>query len=71
MKHGQKVYIPELNEVGTIEEIVKDNRNVFGTGYRISKVKVKGKIIDVFYMVVENWDLITKFYYFIAKLFKK
>lgn len=71
MKYGQKVYIPSLNEVGTIEEIVKDNRNVITTGYRISKVKVKGKIIDVFYLVVENWDLITKFYYFIKKIFKK
>ena len=66
MKYGQKVYIPSLNEVGTIEEVVR----VPG-GQRISKVNVKGKIIDVFYLVVENWDLITKFYYFIAKLFKK
>ena len=68
MKYGQKVYIPSLNEVGTIEEVVRGEN---GTGFRISKVKVKGKIIDVFYMVVENWDLITKFYYFIKKLFKK
>lgn len=66
MKYGQKVYIPELNEVGTIEEMVRA-----GTGFRISKVKVKGKIIDVFHLVVENWDLITKFYYFIKKIFKK
>ena len=66
MKYGQKVYIPSLNEVGTIEEVVR----VPG-GQRISKVNVKGKIIDVFYMVVENWDLITKFYYFIKKIFKK
>ena len=66
MKYGQKVYIPSLNEVGTIEEVVR----VPG-GQRISKVNVKGKIIDVFYLVVENWDLITKFYYFIKKLFKK
>ncbi len=66
MKYGQKVYIPSLNEVGTIEEVVR----VPG-GQRISKVNVKGKIIDVFYLVVENWDLITKFYYFIKKIFKK
>ncbi|MBK9043046.1 MAG: hypothetical protein IPN97_07550 [Saprospiraceae bacterium] len=68
MKYGQKVYIPSLNEVGTIEEVVRGEN---GTGFRISKVNVKGKIIDVFYLVVENWDLITKFYYFIKKLFKK
>ena len=71
MKYGQKVYIPSLNEVGTIEEIVKDNRNLIRTGYRISKVNVKGKIIDVFDLVVENWDLITQVYYFIKKLFRK
>lgn len=68
MKYGQKVYIPSLNEVGTIEEMVRAGE---GEGFRISKVKVKGKIIDVFYLVVENWDLITKFYYFIKKIFKK
>ena len=71
MKYGQKVYIPSLNEVGTIEEVVKDNRNLIRTGYRISKVNVKGKIIDVFDLVVENWDLITQVYYFIKKLFRK
>lgn len=62
MKLGQKVYIPSLGEVGTIEEIKSK---------RISKVKVKDKIIVVFFLVVENWDLITKISVFILRLFKK
>ena len=62
MKYGQKVYIPSINEVGTIEEI---------KGKRISKVKVKDKIVDVFFLAVENWDLITKIGVFILRLFGK
>lgn len=62
MKLGQKVFIPELNQFGTIEEI-KENR--------ISKVKVGDKIIDVVDLIVTNWSLIKEFILFLSNIFKK
>jgi hypothetical protein len=61
MKIGQKVYIPLLKEVGTIEEI---------KGKRISKVKIKDKIIDVFDFVVENYGIIQKLIVLLSNILK-
>jgi len=61
MKVGQKVYIPLYDSIATIVEI---------KGERISKVKIGDKILDVFYVVVKNWDTITKIIVFLSKLFK-
>lgn len=62
MKLGQKVFIPELNQFGTIEEI-RENR--------ITKVKVGDKIIDVIDLIVTNWSLIKEFILFLSNIFKK
>lgn len=62
MKLGQKVFIPELNQFGTIEEI-RENR--------ITKVKVGNKIIDVIDLIVTNWSLIKEFILFLSNIFKK
>ena len=53
MKIGQKVYIPHLDLVGTIEEI---------QGKRVKKVRIGEQIIDVFHVIVKNWDTITKIF---------
>lgn len=62
MKLGQKVFIPELNQFGTIEEI-RENR--------ITKVKVGNKIIDVIDLIVTNWTLIKEIILFLSNIFKK
>lgn len=62
MKLGQKVFIPELNQIGTIEEI-RENR--------ITKVKVGNKIIDVIDLIVTNWSLIKEIILFLTNIFKK
>jgi hypothetical protein len=62
MKLGQKVFIPELNQFGTIEEI-RENR--------ITKVKIGNKIIDVIDLIVTNWTLIKEIILFLSNIFKK
>jgi hypothetical protein len=61
MKLGQKVYIPMYETTGTITEI---------EGGRIKYVKIGDKIVNVFYIVVKNWDTITKIVLFLGKLLK-
>lgn len=62
MELGQKVFIPSLNAVGTIEEI---------QGERIIKVKIGDKIVTVIDLIVENWSFIKEIILFLSKLFKK
>lgn len=61
MKLGQKVYIPSLNQFGTIEEIKGD---------RIKTVKVGEKIINVIDLIVQNWSVIKEIIVFLSNLFK-
>lgn len=62
MKLGQKVFIPALNQFGTIEEIQGD---------RISKVKIGDRIINAIDLIVENWSLIKEIIVFLSNIFKK
>lgn len=61
MKVGQKVYIPMYEAIGTIHEI---------EGERIKTVKIGDKIVNVFYVIVKNWDTITKIVVFLSKYIK-
>ena len=61
MKIGQRVWIPSLQEFGTIEEIQNE---------RVKKVRIGKKIVDVFELIVENWSTIKYILVTLGKLFK-
>ena len=62
VKIGQKVYVPQLEIFGTVEEVREDGR--------IVKIKTGDRIITVIDFIVENYSIIKFFIVSLLKLFK-